>query len=96
MKTIKTELILITLTLIATIASSFLIDVPGTALAVSDWGSQDSMGVAGPKEYPKPHPTPQAPANFPWHRMPDGHIPPPFKTPSPYPGPTSYPGPTTP
>lgn len=90
MKSEKSEAILIVITLVAAIASIFLFDVPGIVLAETEYGSQQV--TYNIKEYPKPHHTPKAPEKFPWNRMPDGHVPPPFEAPSPYP--TPYPGPT--
>jgi len=63
-------------------------------LSVSAMNASALSAVAGlpqPAHYPGPHPshpTPQAPANFPWDKMPNGHIPPPFSAPTTYPGPT--------
>lgn len=68
-----------------------IIAVIAITLSVSSM-SVSALGVVTkqtqPSHYPNPHPTPQAPANFPWDKMPSGHVPPPFTAPTAYPGPT--------
>ncbi len=79
MKQNKIELVLLVITLIA------------IALSISSVNAS-ALGLAGnqtnPSHYPNPHPSVQAPANFPWDKLPGGHVPPPFTAPTTYPGPS--------
>jgi hypothetical protein len=82
MKLNKIEMVFMVIAMIAVILSVSFIKVSALDLAKSQ---------PQPSHYPHTHPshpTPQAPANFPWDKMPDGHFPPPFTVPTTYPAPS--------
>lgn len=100
MRVNKNELLFMVLAVIAFVVTLALFEAPGTVSAAD--ANKDNSALADPAHYPqppKPHHTPQAPANFPWNRMPllpgqssRNQVPPPFAAPSPTP--TPYPGPS--
>lgn len=94
MKVNKNELLFMVLAIIAFVVTLALFEEPSNASAAN--ANRENSAVVNPAQYPKPHHTPEAPANFPWHRMPSlpeqssqDQVPPPFEAPTQYPGPAN-------
>jgi hypothetical protein len=98
MRVNKNELLFMVLAVIAFVVTLALFEEPSNVSAAN--ANKDGSALVNPAHYPKPHRTPQAPANFPWNRMPSlpgqssrNQVPPPFQVPTQDPTPTQYPGP---
>lgn len=94
MRVNKNELLFMVLAVIALVVTLALFEEPSSVSAADQ--NKDRSALVNPAHYPEPHHTPQAPTNFPWHRMPSlpeqssrNQVPPPFEAPTQYPAPAN-------